>query len=183
MPGMPSNRTMITVIVPIDNPISQEFYDSVINFLQLHQLVCPYCKQAGCMTVHGYYKRCVRIPDGPLSLKVMRVKCTLCKTTHAILLSSIVPYSQIRLSDQQQIAAACEEGGDRNAVCDNNPYIDENTVKAVARRYFRHWRERLRSALAALSPIPDLIRKCFAVYSLQFMQIRRTLNRLHPCTT
>ena len=65
------------------------------------------------------------------------------------------PYSQISLQDQCSIISAYEQGTDRNAVCDKNPSIDENNIKAVIRRYVRHWMQRLLSEAVLLRRIPD----------------------------
>ena len=116
-------------------------------------------------------------------LRILRLKCAECGHTHAVLLSSLVPYSQIALKDQRQIVSAYEEKSNRNAVCDTNSSIDENNVKYVIRSYRRNWRERLRSEGIGLSPADLLIRLCFSVYSAQFMQIHATFNRLFSMTT
>ena len=49
---------------------------------------------SACMSVHGYYWRSVMRPSGTLHPCVCRVKCSECGTTHALLLSSIVPFSR-----------------------------------------------------------------------------------------
>ena len=174
--------TMITVLVNENNPISQDFYDSVINSLQIHRIFCS-CGHAGCLHIHGYYTRRVKTPAGAVILHILRLKCSECGHTHAVLLSSLVPYSQIALKDQRQIVTAYEEKSNRNAICDTNSSIDENNVKSVIRSYCRHWRERLRSEGIGLSLADLLIRLCFSVYSAQFMQIHATFNRLFSMTT
>lgn len=169
---------MITVLVEDCNTVTQSFYDDVINSLQLHQLRCS-CGHSGCLSVHGYYRRHVHTADSSCHLSVMRVKCSECSATHAILLSSIVPYSQISLSVQVSIIEkALTPGSDRNSVCDGNPDIDENNVKSVVRRFRKHWQEKLRSEGISLQPVIDLIKSCFSFYSAQFMQIQRTYNSL-----
>lgn len=175
-------KTMITVLALSDNPVSQEEYDEIVNSLQIHQLTCS-CGRSACMHIHGYYVRYICLPDGKAPLRIMRVMCSECSTTHAILLSSIVPYSQISFQDQCSIVSAYEQGTDRNAICSQNSTIDENNVKAVIRRYVRHWMQRLLSESIPLTPAELLVRSCFAVYSMQFMQIHRTSNRLFPDTT
>ena len=173
---------MITVFLKDCNQISQSLYDSVLNGIQLHQLACS-CSHAACFSVHGYYFRNVKLPSGVLRLRVCRVRCAFCGKTHAILLSSLVPYSQIALADQQMICVAFEGDEQPSAVCDVNPSIDENNVKSVIRSYRRFWREKLRSLKIALSPLTDLVTSCFADYSSQFMQIRRMDNILFSYTT
>lgn len=171
---------MLTVIVSDFNTFDQTFYNSVISKLQLHRLKCS-CGHSGCLSFHGYYSRSVITPSGKRSLYICRVKCSECGHTHALLLSSMVPYSQIPLIVQRDIAAACDEGLDRSAVFSSG--VDENNVKSVVRRYVRFWRERLRSAGISLEKLTDLIDACFSHYSRQMMQIKNTFNNLVPLST
>lgn len=174
---------MITVTVEECNSFSQDYYDSIVFSLQIHQLTCS-CGHSGCLTLHAYYKRKVKPPDGSeVILRITRVKCSECGATHAILLSSIVPYSQISLSVQQIIVDAYESDDDTLSVCTDTGTIDENNVKSVIRRYLRHWQQRLLSLKIALSPSHLLIERCFSFYSAQFMQIRNTFNTLFATPT
>lgn len=68
-------------------------------------------------------------------------------------------------------------------ICDDHPHINDNSLKAVIRRYKQHWKERLASAKMPLSPVSRLVHQCFALYSVQFMQIQRTANLLFAGTT
>ena len=173
---------MITIFVRDCNQISQSFYDSVIYNLPFHLLTCS-CGHAACLSIHGYYRRTVKLPSEPLRLRVCRVKCSECGATHALLLSSIVPYSQIPLPDQQRVCNDYEEGRCVTSVCVSNPSIDENNVKSILRNYRRCWREKLRSLRIPLSPVQALIRSCFSDYSSQFMQIHRRINKLFSYPT
>ena len=173
---------MITLFVKNYNPISQNFYDSVINHLQFHMLTCS-CGHSACLTIHGYYRRTVKCPEGNIRLRVCRVKCSECGKTHALLLSSIVHYSVISLADQQRICVDYESENPVCSICDDNPSIDENNVKSVIRNYKRCWKEKLRSLKINLSQIENLIISCFSFYSSQFMQIHRGTNRLFSYTT
>ncbi len=179
---MSIHNTMITIFVRDCNQISQSFYDSVIFDLQLHQLTCS-CSHSACLSVHGYYRRTVKLSSGAIRLRVCRVKCSECGATHALLLSSMVPYSQIPLSDQQRICKDYEEDRDLCMVCEGNPSIDENNVKSILRNYRLCWREKLRSLKIPLFPLADLIRSCFSDYSSQFRQIHRRVNKLFSYTT
>ena len=179
---MSIHNTMITIFVRDCNQISQSFYDSVINNLQFHQLTCS-CSHSACLSIHGYYKRTVKLPSGAVRLRVCRVKCSECGTTHALLLSSMVPYSQIPLSDQQRICKDYEEGRSVSMVCESNPSIDENNVKSILRNYRLCWREKLLSLKIRLFPLDDLILSCFSDYSSQFMQIHLRVNKLFSYTT
>lgn len=179
---MSIDSTMITIFLKNCNSISQSEYDSIINRIQLHQLSCS-CGHSGCMTIHGYYRRSVKLPDGMIRLRICRVKCSVCNKTHALLLSSLVPYSQIRLCDQHQICVDFENGDCVLSVCESNIGIDENNVKYILRNYRRRWQEMLRSIRIMLDPVSLLIPACFANYALQFLQIHRGCNLFFPSTT
>lgn len=173
---------MILISVSNYNRFSQNYYNSVINNLQLHRLTCS-CGHSACLSIHAYYKRSVFLPDGVYPLRICRVRCSECGRTHAILLSSLVPYDRISLSDQHTVICAYEDGADRNAVCEQNPSIDENNVKSIIRRYTRFWRQRLLSESIRFTEIPSLVRSCFSFYSMQFMQIRGAPAKLFSLTT
>jgi hypothetical protein len=173
---------MILISVSDYNQFSQDFYDSLIAGLQFHRLTCS-CGHSACLSVHAYYTRGILLPDGLHHLRVCRVRCSECGRTHAILPSSLVPYDRISLPDQYTVVCAYEDGSDRNAVCEQNPSIDENNVKSIIRRYTRFWRERLLSESVRLTEISSLVCSCFSFYSMQFMQIRRTPARLFSFTT
>lgn len=179
---MSAYSAMITIFVQDCNQISQSFYDSVINNLQFHQLTCS-CGHSSCLSIHGYYQRSVKTPDGLLSLRLCRVICSECGHTHALLLSSIVPYSQIPFSVQHQVVSSYEAGSFPSSVCEEYLSIDENNVKYLIRSYRKRWREMLRSLSISLSPIIPLIRQCFLHYSAQFMQIHQGRHVLFSTTT
>ena len=173
---------MITFFVEENNPLSQNFYDSCVSSIQLHQLTCS-CKHSGCLHIHGYYKRKVKDHSGFFILNVCRLICSECGKTHALLPSSIVPYSQISLVCCCQILHSFHVSENVNSICRDYPDIDENNVKSVIRRYLKYWKERLCAFRISLAPIRDLVIACFSHYSLQFLQIRRTVNLIHPKTT
>lgn len=173
---------MILISVKDYNCFSQDYYDSIVNDLPFHRLTCS-CGHSACLAVHAYYKRGVFLPEGEQTLRICRVRCSECRRTHALLPASIVPYDRILLADQHAIICAYEDGTDPNAVCDENPSIDENCVKAVIRRYLLFWLQRILSEAIRLTEIRSLVRDCFACYSMQFLQIRRTNARLFVNTT
>ena len=160
---------MLTVLVQDFNTFTQEFYNSVIESLQLHQLECS-CGHSGCLYFHAKYERSVITPSGKKRLTICRVICSECGCTHALLLSSMVSHSQIPAKD-------------RNELCSSGSGIDENNIKSVIRRYVRFWRERLLAERIGLASLTDLISACFSHYSKQFMQIRNTCNKLVSSST
>lgn len=173
-PAVSYNKTMIIVTVEDFNNFSQDYYNSVIDNLQFHQLKCT-CNQSGCLFIHAYYNRGVYTPYGIVYIRICRVRCEACGRTHALLLSSLVPYDRIPFCYQHQIVCAYEDGTDPNAVCECNNFVDENSVKAVVRRYRSFWQQRLLSEFISLDDAVSLSRECLDLYSRQFMQIHATV--------
>mgnify|MGYP007101894904 CR=1 FL=1 len=173
---------MILISVNDYNRFSQNYYDSVINSLQFHQLSCT-CGRSACLSLHAYYRRGVLLPEGEIRLRICRVRCSECGRTHALLPSSLVPYDRISLSDQYTVIRDYEDESDRNAICENNPSIDENNVKAIIRRYVLFWLQRIIAEAIRLTDLSALVLDCFSFYSMQFMQIRRCAAMLFVHTT
>lgn len=166
---------MITIFTDNCNPISQILYDQTLNALQFHQLTCS-CGCSGCLSVHGYYKRSIKVEAYLVPLRICRVKCAVCKRTHALLLSAIVPYSQIGLSDQIRILSCYESSGDLAAIMNGHPAIDESNIRHVIRQYRCHWRQRRLAIGLTLSMTCHFISQCFKSFGRQFMQIKPTPN-------
>ena len=93
---------MITLFVEENNPLTPNFYNDLINSLQFHQLKCP-CGHSGCLSVHSYYNQSIKLPYGKVTFRICPVIYEHCGHTHAILLSSMVPYSQVSTSNQISI--------------------------------------------------------------------------------
>lgn len=178
----PNAMLMITLSVDICNPVSQDFYDKTIFNLQFHQLICT-CGHSACLTIHGYYYRTVKSGNGDLRLRVCRVICSICGHTHALLLPSIVPYSQISFSDQVHILQHAMTDADFSEIMDETPSIDESCVRSIIRRFRLHWKQRLLSEGIILSGTMDFIHKCFSAFCRQFMQIKNAPNILFSSPT
>lgn len=168
---------MITLYADFDKPISQKYYDFLINQLQIHQLKCS-CGIAGCLTIHGYYKRYVKGADTPVLLRVLRLRCSYCGKTHAILLSTMVPYVQHTLEVHVGVIENAESGASPDAVLEKYPSLDESSYRYIIRKYISRWKQRLESAAIEMQYTFELVRQCFRHYSKQFMQIKCTSNRL-----
>ena len=168
---------MITIETENYNYISQDFYNKTIHSIDLNQISCT-CGLSGCLIFYGSYKRRVQLQDHVLVLTVARVFCSSCGHTHALLLSSMVPYSQIPAAVQVDTIAAMEEGSSLDSLLEKHCFVDESNLRAIIRSYRRHWRERLFSEAIPLTPIRMLIRRCFSHFSRSFMQIKSTRNKL-----
>lgn len=168
---------MITIKTENYNHISQDFYNKTIDSLDLKLIPCT-CGRSGCLIRYGSYKRNVQLKDKMITLSLVRVYCNACGHTHALLLSSLVPYSQIPLSTQITAIHSYESGHSLSRILADHCFVDENNLKAVIRSYRLHWKERLRSAGLAVSEWFSLVIGCFSHFSRQFMQIKTTVNKL-----
>ena len=173
---------MITLLVEENNPLTPKFYNSFISNLQFHRLQCP-CGHAGGLSVHGYYNRYIKIPEGKLCFRICRVICESCGKTHALLLSSMIPYSQVSLQDHVDAIQAYESDTPTSHVLDSCPSLDESSLRYIIRKYLLHWKQRLLSHSISLHAGVLLSKLSFAHYSRQFMQVKSTLNSLFVDTT
>lgn len=175
-------RIMITVSVTDCKTISQKIYDDVLSSLQFHQLSCS-CGHSACLFRHAYYYRSVKTPVGKIRLRICRLKCSVCGKTHAVILSSLIPYSQISLFDQLSIIRIALTDRDFASVMDVNPEIDENNIRYIVKQYFKHWKQRILSENIPLFPESCLTKRCFFSFLRQFMQIKNVPNLLFPLPT
>jgi len=79
------------------NSLSREIYKQYISGLEPVQLKCNNCHHRGYCTRYGFYERNYLLSPADLNsekIKIQRVKCKDCNTTHALLPEEIVPYSQ-----------------------------------------------------------------------------------------
>ena len=159
------------------NTISQEIYDEMIESLDYHNLCSP-CGHKGSFIGHGSYGRKAKKKYDEETLRVKRVKCKICETTHALLPTAIVPYSQILLEDQLRIVECYEADSGYGEILDDNLCIDENNIRSIVRQYRKHWKQRLLSHNIQTASIKQLITHCFDAFNRQFMQISTTKNTL-----
>ena len=135
-----TDKDMITVITKECNEISQELYDAAMDSIRNCQLKCS-CGRGGCLVGRGGYTRHVKTAMGKIPLAVRRVQCSLCNATHAFLPSSIVPYSQIPLSDHAAIASSYENAKNGMEAMDTNPELSPSQVFYILSLYIRFWRQ------------------------------------------
>lgn len=174
---------MITINYNKINTLNQNFYNNLIDLLNLSQITCS-CGHSGCLTKHAYYKRNLKISGGiKLTLSILRVKCCVCGKTHAILPSGVVPYSQVSLRDHITIINNNLNNKSQTHVMNNNPLIDESTVSYILTTFRKYWQQRLRTFKIDISMQPGcLIKQCFKYFSRQFMQIKCTTNIFYTAT-
>ena len=69
------------------NTINQNIYSSVISSLDFSSVHCPKCNESG-LKVHAYYYRAFKNS----SIRITRLICPHCGSTHAVLLSPMIPF-------------------------------------------------------------------------------------------
>lgn len=180
--GSATDRDMITVITEECNEISQELYDALMDPIQTCQLTCS-CGRRGCLVGHGRYNRSVKTPMGKTSIAIRRVRCGLCRATHALLPSTIVPYSQVPLTDHAAIASSYESGGNAMDVMEADPELSPSQVFYILSLYIRFWRQRILGERLKLTPAHALTQPCLRLFGRQFMQIKSTRNVLFVLPT
>ena len=111
-----------------------------------------------------------------IRIRILRLICKACGRTHALLLSEMVPYSQLPFQDQRDLIAASEKHTSFAEILQRNLCIDENNAAYIIRSFRMHWKTRL---LHAGIPLGEhLISLCFFFFSRQFMQIKDIPNQL-----
>lgn len=173
---------MITICTENLNLISQDFYNNVISSLDLTLVTCT-CGHTGCLVRHGSYKRRIQLADQILTLTIVRVFCNTCGHTHALLLSSMVPYSQIPLKTQYDAIQVFEQQKSLSSFLDKHCFIDENNLRFILHNYRRYWQQRMVSFSLKIPSLSSLIQNCFDLFSMQFMQIKKARNLLFRTPT
>lgn len=169
-----TNDIMITYFTDNFNNNYQTIYDKLNNDSSVSALQCP-CGYKGHLIRYGFYSRNIKTSSGLIKLRIQRVKCKICGHTHAILLSCMIPYSQVLLKDTLSIiqSTSFEELKD---IMISNQLIDEANISYIKRQFHKHWKQRLLSENIKLDD--SLVFQCFFHYNKQFMQIKRTKNIL-----
>lgn len=174
---------MITFLVEDYNTFSNKTYIDLIDSISLNQLTCPGkhgnpCGHKGCMIKHGSYARTFSHDGLSETIFIVRVICKECGTTHALIPSNILPYSQFPVMDITNLISLYEDNSPLDPVMENNPYIDRSVAFSYVRKYLLYWKERIKSIPLHLSTSSGFIWDCFYHFGIQFMQIKRTSNIL-----
>ena len=162
----------------------QKLYKTWIESLNFSSLICSACSFHGGCSRHAFYKRMIITEDGKKEMRILRVECSHCHATHALLPNWIVPYSQHLIVDQIEMIRSFESGTTPHLITPSNPEINIWSIIYITKQYQYHWQERLLAMKASVFDETDqLIETCFTSYNRQFMQIKKTRNLLFLPTT
>lgn len=148
------------------NDLSQVYYDQVVLGLDRSLIQCPDCKQLG-FYVNSYYEHSFKLAGSPdkTVILIMQVICKTCGKTHAVLLSSMIPWSQISLQDTL-IILKLEPSSPGT---ENNPLISHEDRVRLRRAFRLFWKERLKAFNISIDD--SLSNTCIFHHHRQFMQI------------
>lgn len=143
-------------------------YCRLIDNLNIPLIQCS-CKNIGCLSIHAYYTRCIKTPFGKVKMRILRLICSICNRTHALLPSFIVPYSQISIDDQKDIIK-----NDTESALYKFGQLDINTLNIIKSNYYNFYRAQLRVFNIDINLDNNaLMSKCVSLLKKQFMQIHR----------
>ena len=162
--------------------ITLSFYSQLTSALNFSDLPCPCCKECG-MRIFAYYSRYVKNPDFPekTKIRVLRVRCVNenCRKTHAILPSTIVPYSQITMADTISIVKA-QSKEDARKILDENILISLEDIRKTKLKFLNFWKSRISNIEASLGS-DRFFSECISVYKMHFMQLPPTICGSYSC--
>lgn len=163
------NKNFNTLNVKNEN--IQDLYNHFIDHeVDFQNLQCS-CHNHGCLTKHAYYMRTIKTRFGSFRLRIVRAKCSVCNHTHALLISCIVPYSQVLLKQHMKIITTPTSLLENLMIQYN---IDEFQIRYIKRQYHRCWIMSLKDFKVRIDD--SLAQYCFLYFKKQFMQIRNTTN-------
>ena len=173
---------MINVNTGEFNTPDQKSYNKFCVKVQVHRIKCS-CGHSGCLALYGSYTRYIKTDGGKIKIRIRRLRCRDCGRTHALLPTSIVPYSQVLLKDQVQVIQGHRAGKSLTAVLYSNFSVDEGNARRILRNYICYWEQRLMSEGIALRPLHSIAQACISVYKKMFMQIKNTCCIYYPLPT
>ena len=166
---------------------TKSLFDSCMDSFVLHEEECPHCHRKGDCHVHAYYHRfAVDFVKGQQifhRLRILRVKCSCCGHTHAILSDPIIPYASYSLFFILRVLADYfRHAGSVIIICDRFGITPMQLYrwKALYQNHRREWQGLLRSIeqdllsslkeLVCLNPFSSFAKKFFLKTSMTFMQ-------------
>ena len=177
-----NNHTMIIVLTTMIANITNIYYQNLMAGIDPHDLICPCCKNKG-MNYFGRYQRMIKngVYHETLELNICRVICRNpeCHRTHALLPSSIVPYSRISMAETIDIINV-QSDQDISKVLENNHCVEYDEVLTTIKNFKKKWRLRLADIGVALGE-EGFFEKCISIFGVHFMQIPETICGSYSC--
>ena len=180
---------------------TKSLFDSCMKSFNICEEECPHCHRKGECHIHAYYYRFAIdfISAHPVvhRLRILRVICSCCGHTHAILPDPIIPYDSYSLFFiLRTLADYFLHSGTISSICDRFCITPMQLYrwKALYQDHRREWQGLLRSVeqdllqslkeLVHLDPFSSFAKDFFQKTSISFMQSHKnpasSLRSLSP---
>lgn len=155
-----------------DFNISQKHYSNSLNLIDFDSIECS-CHNTHCLSIHAYYLRFVKSPIGRIPIRILRVKCSVCGITHAVIPASIIPYTQHSFHDTLRVFIHFQHHPFfRSSFLDSVPSIAFSDVYHL-KGIFSNWISFLsRYNINLSNPPNDIISLCFFHLNRNLSQMR-----------
>ena len=109
--------------------------------IDFNMITCSKCNRDNCFKVHAYYNRYIKVGPIKIKIKIVRIICSHCGITHAVLPYSIIPYTQRTLDDTIIIYNLISSNTSFNyALIDKYPSISLSDI-FILKRSFHLWND------------------------------------------
>ena len=143
------------------------------------KLIKSPCCEGGVLEKHGYYERGYKALNGreEIRLKILRVRCSACGKTHAILLMEMIPYARAGKDIVLTVLSNFESNCPVSSILEKvGGLVDENDLYRIIRNYKSNWKARMQSLRLSLSSFfTDFASSavlCLDSFFRHFMQMR-----------
>ena len=173
---------MITIIKDKINTFTENNYKIFLRSINTTSLTCS-CGKKGCLIKHGFYTRDVVTADDSFNIKILRVRCTSCGKTHAIVPHLIVPYSRLSL-DLVLLIIRTRQANRNKALSAIIPVtftpLDESHIRYILNSFNRYWNQMLISIdVTIFDDLAHISSLALYHFKRQFMQIKCVPNILN----
>jgi len=128
----------------------KSYRENYLILLEQINLICPICN--GKCHSHCWYDRKIRSPE-PIVIKILRIKCTNCKSTHAILPDILFPKGRYSELMREEVIVDCETGGKTQEEVSGN-----QSIKTTG-RWIKRYRRTIETIIAALRSVLARLRE------------------------
>ena len=178
---------MISSVIRVFNNFSQINYDAFeVEFIaSMHLIACPNkkCDSIGKFVIHGYYCRYYGHGKHQFRLRVLRIRCKECNTTHAVLPVCIIAYSPFPTDVCCQIIYMRLQEKKSYSSIGSAFDIDKRNIKRIMKQFVdEHLDTHLRifgSLHHLISITADNLEKYFLNTSLLCLVSKVKLQRIH----
>lgn len=160
------SKTNIMILYFTDsiNSFSQTSYNKIAFSLQNSTITCPKCGCSCHFSYHARYSRTFHIGSIDITIMVIRLRCSHCRSTHAVLPSFAMPFSRINIEDAIDILVSQDVQDTMVRL-----QVSMHQLRSIRERYESFWK---RFVPDLSVPISEITQQCTGLLSKQFLQVR-----------